>query len=220
MTFLGAAFVAGVCILMPALAIRAAGQLARAHVKPTTRDVLLSTLITHGTVGLLALLAARNSGIVLFPPPEFTLRDVLAAGIFLTLALVANVWHHGAAGEAERDEMSWLAPRTPGDFLAWAGISLLAGVSEEIIYRGALLGIIHGALDAYWPAVGVCVIAFSLGHWAQGRVAMLVITVFALGFHLLVRVTGDLYTAIVVHVVYDFAAGVLLWALAYRGRPR
>lgn len=216
MTVLGAVFVAVVCVAMPVLAIRAARGLARSPCKPSVQDVLLSTLITHGVVGVLALFAARSSGISLFPPPSFTSVDLFAGILFLALAMLANIWHWRATSEAGRAELSWLRPRTPGDFAAWAGVSLLAGVMEEIIYRGALMGIMHQAMDAYWPALGVCVAAFALGHWAQGRAAMVIIVLFAAGFHLLVRITGDLYTAVAVHVVYDFAAGVLLWALGRR----
>jgi membrane protease YdiL (CAAX protease family) len=66
--------------------------------------------------------------------------------------------------------------------------------------------------------VGACVFVFALGHWVQGRGAMVIIVIFAAAFHVLVRLTGDLYTAIVVHVVYDFAAGMLLWRLSAGAR--
>jgi membrane protease YdiL (CAAX protease family) len=187
------------------------------RVKPTVREILLSTLATHGVVGGLAVWAAWAEGIELWPRPTFDWMDAGAAAAFLALAGAANVWRWHAVNRNERDELSWLRPQSPNDFAAWAAISLLAGVSEEVIYRGALLGVMEQLLGSYWPAVAVCVAVFALGHWAQGRGAMLIIVVFALLFHLLVRVTGDLYTAIGVHVAYDFGAGVLLWAAS---RPR
>jgi membrane protease YdiL (CAAX protease family) len=204
-------------VLMPVMAVRAARSLSRMRVKPTVQEILLSTLATHGVVGGLAVGAAWAEGIELWPRPTFGWLDAGAAAAFLVLAGMANLWRWHAVEERERDELSWLRPQSPRDFAAWAGISLLAGVTEEVIYRGVLLGIIEPLLGSYWPAVAVCVLVFALGHWAQGRGAMLIIVFFALAFHVLVRVTGDLYTAIAVHVAYDFGAGVLLWAAA---RPR
>lgn len=205
-----------VCAIMPWMAIRTARELRARRFHVTMRDVLLSTLVTHGTATLLALWAAWADGAELFPRPSVGGRDVLAGACILIAAGVVNVlrWQH--LGPDGRDEATWIRPKTHADLARWAGVSVLAGVSEEIVYRGALLGVLERATGSYGVAVGACVAAFVLGHWVQGRGAMIIITLFALAFHALVWFTGDLYTAIVVHVLYDFGAGLVLWA---RSRP-
>lgn len=227
MSWIGIVFTLVVCVAMPVMAIRAATRLHRMDVKPTLTDVLVSTFITHGIVGVLAVVAAYDKGVKLFPAPAPARIDLVAGAVFLAAALGANLFQWRIASRDELDRMAWLEPRTRNDFLLWAGISLLAGIMEEVIYRGALLGIMQSALEnsgwvrdgggGYWWAVAVCVVAFTLGHWAQGLGAMMIIVLFAVAFHVLVRMTGDLYTAIVVHVIYDFIAGVLLWIV---GRAR
>jgi len=57
-------------------------------------------------------------------------------------------------------------------------------------------------------------LVFALAHFAQGWRAVLVIVAFAAASHGIVSATGDLYTAMFVHVVYDFLAGVLILRLA------
>jgi membrane protease YdiL (CAAX protease family) len=218
MSPLGTIFIIIVCLVMPVLAMRAARQLESRRLKPSVHDILMSTIVTHGTVGILAVLAARANGVVLFPAPTFRWTDAAAGAAFLVLASLANLLRWRVMSDAEREHVSWLRPQSRRDLAAWAAISLVAGVAEEVIYRGTLFGLVHQMVDSYWASVGACVFVFALGHWVQGRGAMVIIVIFAAAFHVLVRLTGDLYTAIVVHVVYDFAAGMLLWRLSAGAR--
>lgn len=216
MSFPGAMLIVVVCAVMPWMAIRTARELRARRFHVTTRDVLISTIVSHGLVTLLAIWAAWNDSIGLFPRPSVSGKDVLAGAWLLVAAGVANVLRWQRLGPGERDEATWIRPKSARDLVLWACVSVLAGVSEEMIYRGALLGVLERATGSYGVAVGACVIAFVLGHWVQGRGAMIIITLFALAFHALVWFTGDLYTAIVVHALYDFAAGAALWAMHRR----
>lgn len=224
---MGIVFVVLVCVVVPVLAIRSARAVESSHVKPTIAQVLASTVVLQGALAVLGYITARVNGITLFPPASLEWRDVLAGGVFLVLALLANSWRWRTTDDEHKERMSWLRPQSGRDVAAWGLISLVAGVCEELIYRGVLLGVVLGWLrqipglageGGYWAAVGICVLAFAVGHWVQGRGAMLVVLVFAAGFHVLVRVTGDLYTAMVVHVAYDFLAGMALWWLGRRAK--
>jgi membrane protease YdiL (CAAX protease family) len=62
----------------------------------------------------------------------------------------------------------------------------------------------------------VCAVAFALAHFVQGWKTVAVIAVLAVFNHLIVRATGDLYTAMAIHFVYDLLAGVILLRLAKR----
>jgi membrane protease YdiL (CAAX protease family) len=90
----------------------------------------------------------------------------------------------------------------------WVAVAVLAGVGEEITWRGvqaALLGIVTGN---FWIAALLCSISFGLTHIIQGWRSAAIIIVFALGFHTLVWVAGSLYVAMAVHVAYDITAGI------------
>jgi membrane protease YdiL (CAAX protease family) len=92
----------------------------------------------------------------------------------------------------------------------------VAGIVEEIVYRGALFTLWQRVLGSWWAAAALCSLAFALAHFVQGWRAMVVIIAFALGSHAIVRLTGDLYTVMAVHVVYDFLAGLIVIGLARR----
>jgi membrane protease YdiL (CAAX protease family) len=71
-------------------------------------------------------------------------------------------------------------------------------------------------LDNRWLAVAICVVAFALAHYVQAWKAMLLIVVMAFAFHLIVFATGDLYTAMAGHFLYDLLAGFIIIRLAAR----
>jgi membrane protease YdiL (CAAX protease family) len=50
----------------------------------------------------------------------------------------------------------------------------------------------------------------------QGLRTVAIIALMAVGNHLIVRASGDLYTAMAIHFVYDLLAGVVLLQLAKR----
>src|SRR5262249_1160180 len=90
----------------------------------------------------------------------------------------------------------------------WIAVSVLAGVGEEITWRGvqaALAGVLTGG---FWAAALVCSSSFGLLHIVQGWKSAAFIAAFALGFHALVWLGGSLYVAIAVHVAYDLTAGI------------
>jgi len=71
-------------------------------------------------------------------------------------------------------------------------------------------------LGSWWPAVLVCSAAFAVAHFVQGVRTVVIIAIFAIGNHLIVRASGDLYTAMAIHFLYDLLAGVILLRLATR----
>ena len=61
-----------------------------------------------------------------------------------------------------------------------------------------------------WPAAIIASAVFAVAHIIQGSVVALFIFVVSIGFHGLVRYCGDLYTAMVVHFLYDVAIGYIV----------
>jgi membrane protease YdiL (CAAX protease family) len=88
-----------------------------------------------------------------------------------------------------------------------AVISLLAGVSEELLFRGVLQPVLARSVGN-WPALALTSLLFGLMHPITATYAAIAgLFGFYLGY--LWLVSGNLLLVIVVHAVYDF--GVLAY---------
>lgn len=109
----------------------------------------------------------------------------------------------GAAYDEGVREM--LAPESPGGWLLlFGGVLPLIAVSEELLFRAALIGVPAAsfAVSPWLLAVGSS-LAFALGHGAQGRVGVVVTGL--LGFVLAAGyvISGSLLVVIVAHYVVN-----------------
>jgi uncharacterized protein len=93
-----------------------------------------------------------------------------------------------------------------------AVISLLAGLCEEALFRGALQGALLPHVGAI-PAMLVAGLVFGLLHRITWIYALLA-TAIGVYFGALWLWTGNLLTPVLAHALYDFAA--LLWFLKLR----
>ena len=200
--------------LVPLLAIRTAFVVRKPGRKPTAAQHLVSVVLSQGMTLFLALCAMSYDRLELFPRLELSWKEPALAIAFLVPALATLPLRWRWKPLEQRRRSLWLYPRGPRDLVRWAIVSLLAGTVEEIVYRGALLQLWQRVLGSWWPAMLVCVLVFAVAHFVQGWRVMVVILALGAGFHAIVRLTGNLYTAMFVHVVYDFAAGIVLMRLA------
>jgi membrane protease YdiL (CAAX protease family) len=96
----------------------------------------------------------------------------------------------------------------------WILVSLLAGIGEEITWRGVQTALLVPLVGSYWIAAALSGVSFALAHAMQGWRSMLGIFVFAIVFQLVVVASGSLYVAMAVHVAYDITAGLAYGRLA------
>jgi len=104
-----------------------------------------------------------------------------------------------------------LVPRTRGERTAFSALSVTAGICEEILYRGLLMGSLLPVIGM-WPAVVLSSIIFGLGHAYQGSTGILKTATVGLVMALLVVFSGSLWTAIVLHAVVDLTSGRIMSA--------
>jgi len=210
----GWVFLVVIGVAFPLLAMRTAFRVRQPGPKPTATQHLISVVVSQGLTLALALPAIRFDRLELFPRLDLGWEDpgLAIAFLLVTLATLPARWRWKPVEERGRN--LWLFPRSARDLGRWALIALIAGILEEIVYRGVMLQLLQRLLGSWWPAMLVCVAVFSLSHFVQGWRAMLVIVAFAAASHGIVLATGDLYTAMFVHVVYDFLAGVMVLRLA------
>jgi membrane protease YdiL (CAAX protease family) len=97
----------------------------------------------------------------------------------------------------------------PCTILDLAGISILAGLGEEMLFRGVFQAAFAHWLDNFWVALGLASVLFGLCHAITPAYTVLATL---LGGYLgwLFLITTNLLPSVVAHAVYDFIALVIL----------
>lgn len=108
-----------------------------------------------------------------------------------------------------------MVPSTPGEGMHFFALSITAGITEEIIFRGFLIGSL--ALIVGVPAASVLALALFIGgHFYQGVSGMLRILPISVILTLMFVLTGSLVPGIVLHALVDVFGGLAL-GYAMRG---
>jgi membrane protease YdiL (CAAX protease family) len=106
-----------------------------------------------------------------------------------------------------------LMPRDGRDLRLFMGVSVSAGLGEELTYHGFLLAGLNGWLENGWYAAVVANLAFGVLHGYQGQAG--IVRAFAMGFVLCLPVVvgAGLWPAIVAHALVNALLGLGLWKL-------
>jgi membrane protease YdiL (CAAX protease family) len=211
--FLDAAFLGALITVLPTLAIAQIGLAEGARVERVPAYVASALTISALALAAAALGYRRGGweaiGLGAFPLREWAFWSAgalaVAAGVILAI--------HVARREAQIPEsplLKELIPRTPREKWIFAGLSLAAGVGEEVAFRGYALTSFGDFLGGPWGAALFTSVVFGLLHAYQGPVGMARTTL--LGFVLAASfvVTGSLWPAVTAHVALDLLGG-LLW---------
>ncbi|MGH9458981.1 MAG: CPBP family intramembrane glutamic endopeptidase [Thermoanaerobaculia bacterium] len=169
---------------------------------------VLQALLLGLSYGTARVLDTPIRGGALLDPPALL---VGAATLALALAAMAIGWK--IAGAKSADRLRLLVPRRGSERLAWLGVSIAAGVSEEVAFRGVLPIALHRITGTMWVAIAISAAAFAMAHLVQGWWAALFVGLFGLVFHGVVWLTGGLWIAIAVHVLYDIIVGLTMGKL-------
>jgi len=111
---------------------------------------------------------------------------------------------------ARRRRLNW--PDTATEYRWTLAVSVAAGIGEELVYRGALYGLLFRLTDSAIIAGGLSIAAFAVAHLAHGRKAVMAIAYVGFILQLLYLFTGNLLVTIILHTVYDIG----IFTLAYR----
>lgn len=114
-----------------------------------------------------------------------------------------------AAGVKDTPLLRQLLPRTREEKGVFALLSLAAGVSEELAYRGYAIPVL-ASLVGTPAAVAVTSIVFGILHGYQGLLGTLRTAVMGALLAWAFLASGSLWPAIVAHVAIDLLAGIVL----------
>lgn len=102
------------------------------------------------------------------------------------------------------------APHTRSELAWWAGVSLSAGVSEELICRGYLLWVFQPHLGL-WGAAALSLVVFAAAHAYNGAAGVLAAAILGAAMTIVVLVFGSLWPAMAMHVLIDLQQGLAAW---------
>lgn len=98
-------------------------------------------------------------------------------------------------------------------------MSVTAGITEEVIYRGFLFAYLAAWLSGA-PAAVIIVLAalvFGLGHLYQGAGGIVKAGLMGVIFGVLYWMTGSLWASMLLHIVVDLTSGWIGWQIIRRG---
>ncbi len=134
-----------------------------------------------------------------------------SAGALAASGAAAALWPVSPSDRARLAErhgpVAVLLPRTPGEARLWVPVSISAGITEEMVHRGFLLGWLAALLPAA-AAVAVSAALFAAGHAYQGRRGILVTAVLGMALGALRLASGSLYPGMGLHAAVDLWAGI------------
>jgi len=141
---------------------------------------------------------------------------VYVAG-FIAIALVSSVLYFTPLFHKRNEAaIAAMAPHTPLQFLVWFGVSLSAGLCEELIFRGYLLQQLSAWTQRPVVSIFLGAMLFGSVHLYEGLGAILPLAALALVFGFVVHYfKGDLRAVVVAHTLQDFIVALLLLARPY-----
>lgn len=212
--FPSAMLLAGLLVLLPVLGF------AQARIVPPPGAVrrmsaYASSALTILVIGALSFGAGmvdggtERLGLGTVPPRTF-LTAILGILVAAVVVITGAELTRRKLGVSESTLLATLLPRTPAERRAFAGLSLVAGLGEELAYRGYALPALVAIAVNPWAAAALTSAAFGMVHAYQGVLG--VIRTATLGMVLAVPLVllDSLWPSIVAHVVIDLVGGLWL----------
>lgn len=106
-------------------------------------------------------------------------------------------------------DMKDFSPQTDDELRLFNVVSLTAGLCEEVLYRGLLLGAFLPLIGT-WGALGLTTLVFGLGHAYQGAAGIVKTALIGLVMGLLTVFSGSIFPAVVLHAVLDLTSGRMM----------
>jgi membrane protease YdiL (CAAX protease family) len=191
---------------LPYLAFRSSQALGTRPLPPKVQH-FVSQILTLGVFFVLSALVAKKEWIDIFPRtvPDARMLAVGGAALVALVALMRPLWR---AKVDARSRQVWLfMPRTGQERFLWVCVSIAAGISEEVTYRGVMFVILWRLTGSPLAAALIAASVFSISHVLQGWKSMAIIFGMALAFQGIAWLSGSLYVSMAVHALYDMTAG-------------
>lgn len=131
----------------------------------------------------------------------------LALGLWTTWKLVEIAWNHGL-GHGHAASIQTYLPQRALEILLWIGVSMSAGICEELVFRGYFQRQFHAYTHSLWAAWVLQALLFGIAHGYQGIEACVKIAVYGGLFGLLAIWRGSLRPGMMAHAGSDIISGI------------
>lgn len=230
MSLVDHAFIFFIVIVYPVVAFVSFRQLLRrvaAGERVDRSQLYRNTIITHWILFLICMAIWGNAARP-WPAMGFGLQVDLwfGLGVILTAAGIVALFMQGrhvrAMSEEEivrlRDKfgsVSIIIPQNGNELARFYGLSVTAGVVEEVLWRGFLIWYLTQFMPL-WVAALISAIGFGLAHAYQGISHLPQITAVGLLFVALYVISGSIWLPIIMHAAVDMLQGRLGYDVMYR----
>lgn len=181
--------------------------------EPGEREaVYLSSAVSIWTLAAFAMLAARFSD---FSRADLWLvlpgwRTLFGAAALTTAAGVALMAGGRLLRLTEADLVRYLMPGTGSEKIAFAGLSVSAGIGEELVFRSFLMASLLAAGASLPLTIVLSIAVFAISHAYQGVTGVIRVTLLGALLTAPVLLTGSVYPSMLAHAALDLIAGLLL----------
>jgi uncharacterized protein len=132
---------------------------------------------------------------------------ILAAAIWGLWTLIQLAWNRWS-GPSHAASIQTLLPRGGAETMLWVGVSVSAGICEELAFRGYFQRQFAALAHSRGIALFVQAVLFGISHGYQGIEACAKIVLFGLLFGVLALWRGSLRPGMVAHAWGDIAGGI------------
>ena len=131
----------------------------------------------------------------------------LALGLWATWTLVAATWDRWL-GPGQAASINTLLPQRGVEILLWVGVSISAGICEELVFRGYFQKQFEIFTHSRWAALFLQAVLFGISHGYQGIEACVKIAVYGVLFGLLSLWRRNLRPGMMAHAWTDILGGI------------
>jgi len=215
------AFVFLICIVYPAVSFfsfrRLLARIADGEVVDR-QQLYRGTIISHWTLFLVCLgfwAGADRSwtelGFGLQVDFYFALAALVTIAGIAILLIQLRQTQNASPDELNRlrsqlGNVAIMIPRNRAELVRFNGLSITAGIVEEVLWRGFLIWYFSQFMP-WWLAAVVSTIAFGLAHAYQGKSQLPQLTLVGGVFAVLFLLSGSLWLPIILHAAVDILQG-------------
>jgi membrane protease YdiL (CAAX protease family) len=230
MTLLDHGFIFGIAIVYPIVGFFGFRRLLRrvAAGEPVNRSQLSrNTFIGHWTlffIGMAIWASEARPWQALGLGLQLDLRFGLGATLTV-LGIIVLLMQNRQMKSATQEEiggirdrvgrLSVIIPQNGNELARFYGLSITAGIVEEILWRGFLIWYLSHFMPL-WAAAVVSTVGFGLAHAYQGFAHLPQLTAVGAAFAGLYLLTGSVWLPMILHAAVDILQGRMAYDVMYR----